>query len=330
MALTQQQVLDSITEQAIVALRQQEEGAASDLLALYQSTQEQIIAKIQTAFPGESWDLVSMQNSRIQALLQQINAEIMKLNGAAIGLTSDATAQQFNDSASWSAYALDQATPANIAINYTQLPDTTLRAILSTPFQGAQFSQRYGMINDAMASDIRDQLMQSMINGESMDDASARVSTAMGGPGGGWTGGYAGRADSIARTEIMRASNLAAQDVFQNQNKDIMEDEPEWFATPDDRECPWCAGRDGKTATQIRKLSLHARGKSDPFKGSATMPLHPHCRCRWMPRLKTWKDLGIDIPEDAPDTARSMRLADGSWGEVPVQSYDAWQAARGL
>ena len=132
----------------------------------------------------------------------------------------------------------------------------------------------------------------------------------------------------IARTEIMRASNLGAWDMFQNQNADIMQDEPEWFATADDRLCPWCLGRDGKTPTEIKKLHLRARGKGDPWQGSATMPLHPRCRCRWLPRLKSWKDLGIDIPEEAEDDARSMRDEAGKWVTAPVQTFDAWKGAQ--
>ena len=324
MAATQQEVIEQITEQAMAAMRTQEDGDVSAMLDAFQAAHNAILMRIQAVFPGEEWTLVNMQGTRIAALMHAIDQEIYALNAKLTAQTTDAVAQQFQDSQAWSAYALDQATPANVSINFIQPPLPQIKALLSTPFQGAMFSQRYGAIGDAMASDIRDQLTQSMINGETMQDAAARLDDVMGEPG----EGFAGRTEMIARTEIMRASNLGAYDVYQNQNKDLMQDSPEWYATADDRLCPWCLGRDGHTEAEIRKLHLRARGKSDPFQGSATMPLHPHCRCRWLPRLKTWKDLGIDIPDEAADDARSMRNEAGKWVQAPVQTFDQWKLAR--
>lgn len=324
MAATQQQVIDQITEQAMAALAGQESQDVQAMADAFTAARDAIIARVQQLFPGQNWDLVTMQSHRFQQLLSNINAEIAKLNGQLYAGTMDAATQQFQDSQTWSAYTLDQATPANININFTQPPVGQINALLNTPFQGAMFKTRYGAMSDAMASDIRDELTQSMINGESMDDAADRISDVMGDG----TTAYSDQALTIARTEIMRASNLGAWDVFQNQNPDIMAGEPDWFATADDRLCPWCLGRDGKTTAEIKQLHLTARGKSDPFRGSATMPLHPRCRCRWLPRLKTWKELGVDIPDEAADDARSMRNDAGKWVTAPVQSFDEWQAGR--
>ena len=228
-------------------------------------------------------------------------------------------------SQAWGGYLVDQATPPNITANLKMLPIGSVQAIVNTPFQGAMFSQRYGLISDQMSADIRGALTQSMINGESMDDAAARVQGVMGDPENGGVGGYQDRALTIARTEIMRAQNLGAWDSFENQNKDLMADEPDWFATADDRLCPKCYARDGKTKAEWLKSSL-----SGKYGKSFTMPLHPRCRCRWMPRLKTWKQLGVDLPEDLPDDARSLRNAEGKWEQVPVQTFDAWKAQRGI
>jgi len=47
--------------------------------------------------------------------------------------------------------------------------------------------------------------------------------------------------------------------------------------------CLTCAGRDGRAY---------------PLEGpKPDMPAHPRCRCCWRPKTKTWKDLGIDLPE---------------------------------
>ena len=321
-ASTQQAVIDQITQQASQAMLAMEDGTADSMSEAFKVAREGILARIQAAFPGETWDLQNMQAGRIQAMLAAINQQIAALSGVMTNTTMGAVTDQFQASAQWNAYMVDQATPPNVAVNFVQPPVSQIQAILSTPFQGAMFSQRYGAVSDAMASDIRDQLTQSMINGESMDDAAARVEDVMGDAG----SGYENRALTIARTEIMRAQNLAAYDLFQNQNANLMQDSPEWQATADDRLCPWCLGRDGKTEAEIKKLHLSARGKSDPFKGSAVMPLHPHCRCRWLPRLKSWKDLGIDIPADAADDARVIRDSDGNLATATVQSFTDWKS----
>ena len=322
---TQQQVIEAITDQAMATLRAQEDLDVDGLLQAWLTAKDAIMAKIQLSFPGENWSLIEMQGGRAAKLLNDINAEIGHLMSTSTAATTAAAAQQFQGSSKWAAYILDQATPPNISANLQLAPISSVQALVNTPFQGAQFSQRYGAVGDAMASDIRDQLTQSMINGESMDDAAARLDTVMGQAG----RGYTNRTLTIARTEIMRAQSLGSWNVYQNQNKDLMAGEPAWHTTADDRLCPWCLGRDGKTSAQIKALKLTARGKSDPFRGSATMPLHPNCRCAWLPQLKSWKDLGIDIPDEAPDDARSMRLPDGKWGQVPVETFAAWQQRRG-
>lgn len=321
-ASTQQAVIDQISQQATQAMLSMEDGTADSMSAAFAAARSNILARIQASFPGESWNLQNMQAQRIQAMLAAINQQIAALSGVLTDTTMGAVTDQFQTSQEYSAYMLDQATPPNVGVNWVQPPVSAIRAALSTPFQGAMFSQRYGAVSDAMASDIRDQLTQSMINGESMDDAASRVEGVMGDAG----TGYENRALTIARTEIMRSQNLAAYDLFQNQNANLMKDSPEWQATADDRLCPWCLGRDGKTEEQVKKLHLSARGRSDPFHGSAVMPLHPHCRCRWLPRLKSWKELGVDIPDDAADDARVIRDSDGNLAPATVQSFNDWRS----
>ncbi len=326
MASTQQEVIEKITEEGMAAMRSKEDSNILDLISAWSDAKAEILMRIQQSFPGETWSLIEMQGGRAAQLLSQINQTIGQLMNQSVNLTTDAAASSFQDASVWSTYTVDQATPPNISARLDLAPIESVRALVNTPFQGAMFSQRYGAVGDAMASDIRDQLTQSMINGESMDDAAARLDDVMGDAG----KGYTNRTTTIARTEIMRAQSLGQWNTYEHQNKDLMAGTPTWQTTADDRLCPWCLGRDGKTTEQIKKLHLRARGKSDPWKQSATQPLHPNCRCAWLPQLKSWKDLGIDIPDEAPDDVRSMRLPDGKWGQVPVETFADWQKKRGI
>lgn len=83
------------------------------------------------------------------------------------------------------------------------------------------------------------------------------------------------RADMIARTETLRASNLGQQALW-----DVAEDsglidataQREWVATPDERECPQCGALDGKLFPLDGVIHTEFGDYTEP-------PIHPHCRC---------------------------------------------------
>jgi hypothetical protein len=264
-----------------------------------------------------------MQGSRLAELYQQINRELDILNERLTGQLELAATDQLAAGLEWNTYGLDQATPAGVFAQQPALPLENIRALVNTPYEGAMFSQRYGLITDQMASDVRGTLAQSMINGESMKDAAARIEDVMGADSA-ISSGYANRSLAIARTEIMRAQNLGRLSSF-DANADLMAGTPEWVATADDRICEWCLRRDGMSADEIE----NGDSGDDPFGNSVSNPLHPRCRCSWAPRLKTWRELGLgDMPEDAPDDERGMRNEDGEWVIQPVESFDKWKEGR--
>jgi SPP1 gp7 family putative phage head morphogenesis protein len=82
------------------------------------------------------------------------------------------------------------------------------------------------------------------------------------------------RALTIARTEVLNASNEGQLELWRQARRDGLVSEPlkVWIVTPDDRLCPRCRPMDGQT----RKLD-------EPFDtplGPRQRPtLHPRCRC---------------------------------------------------
>ena len=87
--------------------------------------------------------------------------------------------------------------------------------------------------------------------------------------------GDAERADVIARTETMTASNQGQLEAW-NQATDAGlltgDEQKEWIVTPDDRLCPYCEPLDGQ------QVPLNGVFKSDLGDVDAP-PLHPRCRC---------------------------------------------------
>jgi SPP1 gp7 family putative phage head morphogenesis protein len=87
--------------------------------------------------------------------------------------------------------------------------------------------------------------------------------------------GDAGRADTIARTETIRASNQGQQEAWdQAVDAGLLtgSEQQEWIVTPDDRLCPVCEPLDGVTVGLDESFSVDGDEIDGP-------PAHPNCRC---------------------------------------------------
>lgn len=83
------------------------------------------------------------------------------------------------------------------------------------------------------------------------------------------------RAEVIARTETMRASNegqLEAWDQATEAGLLTGDESKEWIVTPDDRLCPICAPMEGETAGLAEDFDVDGDKIDGP-------PAHPNCRC---------------------------------------------------
>jgi SPP1 gp7 family putative phage head morphogenesis protein len=105
-----------------------------------------------------------------------------------------------------------------------------------------------------------------------------------------------GRATVIARTEIIRAHAEGQLTAFKKMGLEELGLMAEWRATPDPRTCEDCEDLDGTV------MSI------DEAEGM--LPLHPNCRCAWLPAGKviTGNRRGI-VRNDWSDAAREAALA---------------------
>lgn len=84
------------------------------------------------------------------------------------------------------------------------------------------------------------------------------------------------RAETIARTETMRASNQGQYQLWlQAEDAGLLtgDEEQEWIVTPDDRLCPICEPMDGETIPMGGRFRLNTGESVDG------PPAHPNCRC---------------------------------------------------
>jgi SPP1 gp7 family putative phage head morphogenesis protein len=87
--------------------------------------------------------------------------------------------------------------------------------------------------------------------------------------------GDATRAETIARTETMRASNQGQLEAWEQAKQAgllVGNEQVEWITTPDDRLCPICEPLDGQTTALGSTFEVDGDRISTP-------PAHPRCRC---------------------------------------------------
>lgn len=125
---------------------------------------------------------------------------------------------------------------------------------------------------------MRHSLIEGIIVGDnSLDVARDMFNRVEGDFNGGLT-----RALTIARTEMLDAYR-AASAYTHRANADIV---PawQWYAATDNKTCPACFSRHGRT------YPTSEPGPDD----------HPRGRCARVPKVATWKELGINAPEPPP------------------------------
>lgn len=98
------------------------------------------------------------------------------------------------------------------------------------------------------------------------------------------------QAKAFARTAIMHVSN-AARDALYEENRDIIKGY-QHIAILDGDTCLVCGALDGRE---------YVLDEAKP-----SLPIHPSCRCLYLPILKSWKELGINAEEIPPGTRASM------------------------
>lgn len=312
----QQTAIDDMSQQVETALRTTQDDYIKALTDRYSEFEARLSADIlkihSEMFPGGTADYGSFVQFQGDAkLFQAIQNELHRLNVDIHSSLYDELVQQYKDAYNGSAWVLDQSTPPNIDVSYDLPNENMLRQIVSTEWSGAMFSQRIGVINDFMAKDIQQEVIQGMMSGDSTKDLADRISNIIGDE----NSAYTYRANMIARTEMMRASNLAANAVLES-NDDIL-DTWTWVSRPlmSPRLCEYCAERSGLTYEEVQALM---EDDSDQDDMGIDPPIHPHCACIWSPKVKSWSDL---LGDASSDTLKPTSMV------VPNPNGDGYQSA---
>lgn len=194
-------------------------------------------------------------------------------------------------------------------IAVASVPASDALVSITSPVGGLRWTDRLARDLVEAEQAVRAAIADAVITGSSMPNAAQLLEDVTG-----IRETYKGRFATIARTEIQRVGTESALLTYQA-NSDIIEGVI-FLATLDSKTCPVCAPRH----MAFYPLGPNGRPmdsddpKVPPF---IAPPIHPRCRCFLAPVTKSWRDLGIDAPDD-----NTRRRLDGARPEN--MSYDAW------
>jgi SPP1 gp7 family putative phage head morphogenesis protein len=290
-------ILSSV-DRADKQLRGLEDGAIervnSALESSYQALEAQILRRYSLETPGSL-----MAGDRAAVLLSQV-ADLLGL----INTRNAEEIQQAFEDLLRGADAQGATLADNLAraIANQQLQMTAnvpLAAILNQATEGMTRLRNH---TEAFADKASTVVTQGLIQGWGTDKIASLLQKEM--------GLVRHKAETIARTESLSATNAAAKANYQANGLML----GSWQATADDRLCPTCGARNQK----VYKLQ------------DIVIPAHPRCRCFITPMSQTWLDLGlVDTTWAADFRARSLAELE-SLGLEPDYGRSAFEKANGL
>lgn len=206
-----------------------------------------------------------------ERVLEQFTGQVDDITRRGVRTTAERHLAKYHDS-------LTDILPSELGRAFTGAWPEAVTSIVNRKVSGVHFSERLGKIPEDVAGKIMDQLAVGSAKGESIPAMMKRLRDVSG------MGKY--RAELIARTEVIRASNEAASWTYAQYGNLVQAKRR--MATFDRRTCPACIALDGKE-----------------YKLDEPMDDHPMGRCSFTAVTPEWSELGYDV--DNPMKIRRAR-----------------------
>jgi len=207
------------------------------------------------------------------------------------------------------------------AFSFVGLPDAELDMAL----EGIQnhldkhILKMAGSVNKTTINKIRKTLKEGIAEGESVVNLTKRVNSV-------FREASVSRAAAIARTEVMKAANVASVEAYKQSG---VVEAKQWLTALDERTCPWCSDMNGKTIglekgffVEGDKLDVGGKVLNFDYEDIQEPPLHTNCRCTTVPIIvgerqmisnkldKSIEDIKKEIKEEIEQEKASMKLLD--------------------
>lgn len=224
-------------------------------------------------------------NTRLTALLEEAQITHQAVVGLLTGQTAEAMVEvgaysykTMNNIVGWDGKVLGYN---NISLSPQQLQGLVTEQKLA----GKNLKDWMGDALSADIDSIKTEVAQGLIRGEGYDKMVSRLRQELGIERG---SRQERDLETVVKTYTQAINGKAQQDVY---NANDIVSRLEWSAIMENGNiktgrgtCPRCIALDGL---------IWAKDDLD----RPPMPLHPRCRCMFLPVTKTWKELGLDIDE---------------------------------
>lgn len=282
-----------------VGLQRLSVGVVRQILSILAQADADIVAQLQ----GRSATLEgTFTSQRLKFLLKAVR-EIMRDANVEIG---GKLRGELRDIAKYEA-AFQQRLLTNVlpvSMDIVTPAATTLNAVVtSRPFQGRLLRDWVSDLEKGAFKRLQGAVQLGIVEGQTTQQIVTRI---VGTKAAGYRDGIMEvtrrQATNLTRTAVNHVANSAREKLFE-ENDDLVGGVI-WVSTLDTRTCEVCMGYDGE------EFEIDSGPRP---------PAHPSCRCTTIPRVKTWRELGIDADEVPASTRASMD------GQVPATlNFNEW------
>jgi SPP1 gp7 family putative phage head morphogenesis protein len=268
-------------------LMAQETDALNELSGLWDDAQTAIDARLSDLLS----DLQDLQESgvdpteyqtrlqsRLQDLMRQIDDEMATLTQKGATRVTDGQRQMVQTAAANAepfARAAIGSAPPSVSLPWNTLPATAFETMVGLSSNGSPLDTLFAEMSGDMKREVRQSLLDGIAQGLNPADVARRMAAI--------TGESRSRTETIARTEMLRASREATRQIYAA-NEDVVTGYVR-LAAEDMRTCVACWALSGSESPT-----------------GAIMPQHPSCRCVMIPKVKSWAEITGDdsLPDDRP------------------------------
>lgn len=283
--IKEQQIINSRYIEQEIKIDNYSDRAVAELIKSYNLARKKTLVDINKAIKNKG----SLRSkARLEALLKEIDERILHLTdkitkpaAEAVGLAGEYSYKDTTAILSWDGRVE--------GFNNVGLTSTAISNLALTQEVGGK------VLTDWMWSSLNSEnsaLKSEIMAGRARGIGYKQIVSEMGSRYDNLLGGTKVKQDleTVARSYIATANAKAHKDTYEA-NRSVLK-EVEWSAIMENGNadtgrgtCPRCMALDGK------KFPTVAQGPP--------CPLHPRCRCMYLPVTKTWKELGFgdDIPE---------------------------------
>lgn len=270
--------MEKLTEKEMMRLAKEYKKTLAEIRA--------IVLEVYTNYSDDEGNL-NMTNLQIINEMNRLDKTLVKesrkIGLLEIALTTTLLKEVFSESYYSTAYSINKG--IDIGVNFNILRPEFIESAINIPIEGVMYSDRIWNNKALMMQRLRNDLKKAMEEGTSIERLSRKLSKDI--------GSSLYESSRLLRTETARVQTMAQLEIYKDNITKVM-----WSATLDEKTNPEDASYDG------RQWEIDDNSKP-------AIPLHPNCRCAWIPVVNGW----------SPRTRRDNITKE----VIPYMTYSEWK-----